>query len=116
MSKRARRLGPMLLIVGGLHSVRISAASAQEAVGAAIGLEPLSVSASFDGAGWVRADSAITFALSRLPSPSEGRVAVVVGMTDLTSLFDRSGTTLRYRPRSLPLPSGESEVIGRAHV
>jgi hypothetical protein len=100
----------MLFVLVGLHRVTTRAASAQEPPGVQAAEPPLAVSASFDGAGWVRADSSIALGLSRLPSASEGRLVVLVGMTDLTPLFERTGTTLRYRARSLPLPSGESEV------
>jgi hypothetical protein len=110
MSKRARRLGRILMLAGGLQTVGGSSARAQELAGAGATISPLTVNASFDGSGWVRADSAITLTLGRLPSASEGRVAVLVGMTDLTPLFERTGTTLRYRARSLPLPSGDNEV------
>ena len=110
MSERARRLGRIVMLAGGLHLVDTRLVHAQELAGAAAAPAPLTVSASFDGVGWVRADSSITLSLSRFPSASEGRVAVLVGMTDLTPLFERMGSTLRYHARSLPLPSGESEV------
>ena len=76
MSTRARRLGRMLLVLGGLHQAGTADAMAQEPAGVAGSEAPLTVSASFDGASWVRADSSITLALSRLPSASDGRLAV----------------------------------------
>jgi hypothetical protein len=52
----------------------------------------------------------ITLNLSRPLSAAEGRVAVLIGQTDLTSLFTPGGNSLSYMPRIVPLPAGESPV------
>jgi hypothetical protein len=60
--------------------------------------------------GWVRSDSAIVLTLSRSLIPSDGRLAILIGANDVTALFEGTGTSLRYRARSLRLPPGQSEV------
>ncbi len=52
----------------------------------------------------------IALTLSRALTPTEGRLAIVIGATDLTNLFTVNGTTLQYVPRPLPLPTGATEV------
>jgi len=71
--------------------------------------EELQVTASFvDHA--VAADEPIEFRLNRLLNKQEGSLAVVVGQADLTALFTVAEKSLRYDPRTLPLPAGESQV------
>ncbi len=65
---------------------------------------------SFDGVAYVAADSAIEMGVSRWPEPGEGRLAVLVGSTDLTPLFVRRGANLRFMKSGVALPAGESEV------
>lgn len=48
--------------------------------------------------------------LSRAPGGTEGRLAILVGSSDLTSLFERDGVRLRFRANGVDLPAGESEV------
>ncbi len=76
------------------------------------GQPTLSVTGSF-GAGWVRSDSAIVLTLNRPLASADGRLRILVGSEDVTALFDGIGTgmVLRYRARSLRLPSGQTEVI-----
>ncbi len=52
----------------------------------------------------------ITLNLSRPLPAAEGRVAVLIGQTDFTSLFTPGGNSLSYLPRIIPLPAGESPV------
>lgn len=59
---------------------------------------------------FVAAQAPIELALSRVPEASEGRIAVFVGMSDLTALFETSGSKLIYRSNGVDLPSGESEL------
>ncbi|CAN5903899.1 hypothetical protein BH11GEM1_BH11GEM1_27730 [soil metagenome] len=68
------------------------------------------VTPAFDGLAFVASDSSIEIGLSRWPEPNEGRLAVLVGTTDLTPLFARRGANLRFTPSGIPLPAGESEV------
>ncbi|HWP42961.1 MAG TPA: hypothetical protein VNO14_06990, partial [Blastocatellia bacterium] len=53
----------------------------------------------------------IELVLSRAIEPQEGRIAIFIGRQDLTALFSAAGDRLRYDPKLLPLPVGESEVI-----
>ncbi len=71
--------------------------------------QDLTVQASFDGK-TVSPDEAIELTLNRQPSIGEGRIAVVVGTTDLTDLFAAAENTLKYSPRPFPLPDGENEL------
>ena len=64
----------------------------------------------FDGVAFVASDSAIEMGVSRWPEPNEGRLAVLVGTTDLTPLFARRGASLRFVKSGVALPAGESEV------
>jgi hypothetical protein len=54
--------------------------------------------------------SQIELYLSRALSPNEGRLAVLIGSTDITGLIETSSTRLRYCPWPLPLPSGDNKV------
>jgi hypothetical protein len=55
-----------------------------------------------------------TFALAFTPSRSlpavEGRLAVLIGQTDVSNLLTPTGDSLSYLPRILPLPAGESSI------
>jgi hypothetical protein len=70
----------------------------------------LTATPSFDGEVHVAADAPLALTLSRVPLPGEGRLAVVVGTTDLTALFERDGTRLRWTPRAFRLPAGDHEL------
>ena len=65
----------------------------------------LTVKASFDGK-TVLPEDAIELTLNRQPSPAEGRLAVLIGQTDLTELFVIEGNSLKYSPKAIPLPEG----------
>ncbi len=52
----------------------------------------------------------IEFHLSRPLIQAEGVLAVVIGTSDLTSLFTAANKSLRYNPKLVALPIGESEV------
>lgn len=71
--------------------------------------QDLTVQASFDGK-TVASGEAIELTLNRQPSPTEGRLAVVVGQTDLTDLFVADGNSLKHSPNLFPLPAGENEL------
>lgn len=59
---------------------------------------------------FVPAQAPLALTLSRPPGDTEGRLAIFVGTSDLTSLFERDGTRLRFRANGVDLPAGESEV------
>ena len=48
--------------------------------------------------------------LSRLPTPGEGRLAIFIGNSDVTSLFEAAGSKLVYRANGFDLPAGESQL------
>ncbi len=83
-------------------------ASAQEAANQSSA--ELKVTASFADK-QVAPDTPIELSASRATQSDEGRLAVVIGRTDLTSLFTAIENTLRYNHQLLPLPLGESEMI-----
>jgi hypothetical protein len=65
---------------------------------------------SLAGEGWVRRDAPLRLTLSRPVAAGEGRLAVVLDLTDVTDLFERDGADLVYRPAVLPLPPGEHQL------
>lgn len=52
----------------------------------------------------------IALTLSR-PLQLNERIAVVIGQTDLSSLFTLNGETMTYQPSLFPLPPDETEII-----
>ncbi|MEO6325908.1 MAG: hypothetical protein ABIT01_15165, partial [Thermoanaerobaculia bacterium] len=44
-------------------------------------------------------------------SAAKGRVQIFLGTSDVTELFERTGTRYRYRADLFPLPTGSSELI-----
>ncbi|MBW7934234.1 MAG: hypothetical protein H3C62_11665 [Gemmatimonadaceae bacterium] len=70
----------------------------------------ITVAPTFGADRFVSARESIALTLSRVPAGSEGRIAVFVGTSDLTSLFERDGSRLVFRANGVELPSGESEV------
>src|SRR5262245_26403211 len=72
--------------------------------------ESLQVSASFADK-QVAADEAIELRLNRPLRKEEGSLALIVGKSDLSALLIVTEKSLRYDPKTLPLPLGESQVI-----
>jgi len=72
--------------------------------------QELTITASFSDKESVAPGEPIELTLSRPLSVSEGRVAVMIGETDLTGLFTAHGLSLKYGSAALPLPTGETEV------
>ena len=68
------------------------------------------ITASFADKQSVRPDEWIELELSRELKESESRIAVLIGTTDVTSLFARDGLRLQYKSKLWPLPVGESAV------
>ena len=73
--------------------------------------QTLSVTASFSNQQSVRSDEQIELQLNRELKESAERVAVLIGTTDVTSLFARKGLHLRYDAKLWPLPAGESFLM-----
>lgn len=70
--------------------------------------QTLTVTASFSEGQSVPSSQAIELQLGRPVEKSEGRIAVFIGSSDLTSLFTQSESRLRYNPKVIPMPLGES--------
>jgi hypothetical protein len=73
--------------------------------------EDLKVIASFSPNQLVKRDANIELHLSRELKPEEGRIGIIIGRTDVTSLFVPDGTRLVYSPTFVPLPIGKSQVV-----
>jgi hypothetical protein len=73
--------------------------------------QAISVQLNTRGEAWVRRDAAIELVVQPMPAASEGRLAIVLGTTDMTDLFRATPTGLAYRPELIPLPPGESELV-----
>jgi len=72
-------------------------------------VQELTITANFDGK-TVAPDEIIELTLNRQLSPAEGRIAIVIGQTDLTDLFIADGTSLKHLPKPFPLPAGENDL------
>lgn len=97
---------PRQALVVSLSSVLIFCASCI----LAYGQEKLIVSPSFNPDSPQTPETIIEFRLSRELLPQEGHVAILIGRSDVTSLFVVDGKRLVYSPGLVPLPSGESEL------
>ena len=73
--------------------------------------QPLVITPDFGGDAWVDATQPIGLRLSRPLDLRTERLAVVVGRTDLSALFTVTPTVARYAANTLPLPSGETELV-----
>ena len=102
LRRRQRPLGIGITAVVGLLAATPPAA-AQDA------LSRPTVTASFSAGKWVARDQLIELRLSLPVQP--GRIAVVIGQTDWTSLFEQFPTRLVFRPGLVPLPAGIHEVV-----
>jgi hypothetical protein len=59
---------------------------------------------------WMRRDQALRLRVNRAPAAGEGRLAIVVGDTDVTDLVAAYEGVLEYRPAPVPLRAGEYDV------
>jgi hypothetical protein len=71
----------------------------------------LSITASFNSQTPLTPDTLIELHLSRPLKTDDGRIAVIINHSDITSLFVIDGTRLVYSPTLVPLPLGSSEVV-----
>jgi hypothetical protein len=71
--------------------------------------QELTVTASFENKTILQTDE-ILLRLNRPLQPSETRIAVFIGSTDMSNLFAITPDALTYAPR-LPLPVGDTEVV-----
>lgn len=94
---------PALVLVFG--TAFASAAAAQAPIGATSMVEGTAVSN----------HAPIEVRLSRPLTPSEGELTLVVGGMDVTSVSERSPSSITYRPTAIPLPAGETELVVYRH-
>jgi hypothetical protein len=73
--------------------------------------EPLTITPSFDGEIWIPRNTQIELKVSPDALPAGGRIAVLIGITDLSAAFAQTPEGLRYTPGLLLLPAGESVVV-----
>lgn len=72
--------------------------------------ETVSVSTALGPDQWIGADAPVTLFLSRRLTEQDGRLAIVIGSTDVSSLVQVHDTVVTYRPRGHRLPAGEGSV------
>lgn len=70
----------------------------------------LKITASIENGQAISPDDKIELKLSRELKKSEGRLAIFIAQTDLTSLFTPLNQTLTYNRKILPLPLGENSL------
>ncbi len=86
------------LLASGLAAVR---GAAQDA---------LAVTTGPGRSGYLAPDAALELRLSRPLVPADGRLAVFIGASDVSVLFETDGERVRYL-RKLPLPAGQTELV-----
>ena len=72
---------------------------------------PLTLTSNLPASGWVPPTQTIELHLNRPLASSDGRLAVVIGDTDVSNLVAADGSVVRYVPGALRLGSGESTVV-----
>ncbi|PYS71935.1 MAG: hypothetical protein DMF69_08935, partial [Acidobacteria bacterium] len=75
------------------------------------GQDTLSVTPAFNPTTPIKFDTPIELTLNRALKADEGLIAVMIGTSDVTSLFITNGTRLIYSPTLLPLPLGEQQIV-----
>lgn len=56
-------------------------------------------------------DASLNLRLSRPLRSTDGKLAILIGKTDITNLLSGADTNLSYTPKVVPLPAGQSEVV-----
>jgi hypothetical protein len=72
--------------------------------------EKLRINASFSDKDFLSENERIELRLNRPLSENEGALAVLIGDTDFTALFDAGPAALVYKPKVMPLPLGETKL------
>jgi hypothetical protein len=73
--------------------------------------QELKVTTGFAGKDSIAQDEPFELTLNRPLSTGDGRLAILVGTTDLTDLITLEGMRLRFVPQALMLQPGETEVV-----
>lgn len=97
------------LIIG--YCIAVIASALWRQANLAHAQDGLSVTATINANKPLTPDTPIELHLSRALKEGEGRIAVIIDHTDLTSLFIIAGTRLVYSPALVPLPLGASQVV-----
>ncbi len=71
--------------------------------------DDLSITANFEGREMGSRES-ISLSLNRPLQPEEGRLAIFIGNTDMTALFELQAAEFIYVPKLFPLPVGDTTV------
>jgi hypothetical protein len=100
---------PLIAIIL-IASLALANAEMLKTVVAGTGQQALSVTPSFAEGQSVSSTESIELRFNRSLEKSEGRLAVLIGPLDLTSLFNQAGGKLTYNAKVLALPLGESEL------
>ncbi len=98
----------MLLLCGAVACAY--PARAQESPDETADREPITITPDFDGQRPVDRFDEIALTVNRRLAPDEGRIAVILGDTDLSALIEWEGNVIRYAPELLPLPAGQAQV------
>lgn len=104
-ARRARRAALIAVLAGAIGLGATVRAVAQEVA------QVPSVAPGFAVGEWLSSDLAIELLVSPPLDPAAGSLAVFLGETDLTSLFQATPEKLTYRPTAPRLPAGESELV-----
>jgi hypothetical protein len=97
----------LIIALASINARLITGAKAQDQVEQA---GQISITPSFSADKAVTPDQRIEFTLSRAVNSKEGRLALMLGATDITRLIISSETKLTYIPKTIPLPLGDSEI------
>src|SRR6266849_716953 len=100
------RFSPTASLIAGVALLLISAAT--ELFGQT-GTPAIRIEASF-AEKRAATDEQIELRLNRALRASEGKLAILIGATDVSSLFAQDGLRLRYNAKLWPLPVGEADV------
>ena len=71
---------------------------------------PISTTSTVDGPA-ISDRTPIELRLNRPLSPDEGELTLVVGGMDVTSVAERTPSSITYRPSAVALPAGETELV-----
>lgn len=94
-----------------IQLVWVAKAQTEVTTPSTIELQNLIVTASFSDKASITPDTPIELSLSRSLQVSEGRLAIIIGQTDVTALFSQTERGMNYNPTILPLPTGNNSLV-----
>jgi hypothetical protein len=107
-ARAARRRAPAVSLLVVAASALLCAGRLPRRVAAQA--QPLHVTGNFSAQKPVAPDTQLELQAARALQPSEGRLAIFIGETDVTALCVQGDKRLTYKPQLLPLPLGETSV------